>query len=369
MDRQVDIHVLQNAVIRGEKILCIHYACESFYSATDHPPAITCIVVSNITDSSISVYSPASYRNGSSEERERRMLDEFHQNLRSNSDARIVHWNMNGANFGFGPIRDRYRWLGGGAVFQPPGDKLHDLDELIEFRYGVDYSRHPKLYNIAALNGCNQRSWLQGKEEAERAESEDYTAITRSTSDKVNAISKLLEMFCSGSLVTQASAGTVSIAGEKVDAVKLIIHIASNMLLSYRSLQRRHDNRPTISMDDEYDTQDLFRSLLVLFFDDVRPESVAPQYAAGSSRVDFLIPDFHLAVELKKSRKTLDSKKLSDELIIDCERYAQDQRVRHLMCIVFDHEGFLANPRGVESDLGKQMSNDGIAVTVRIIDR
>ena len=79
--------------------------------------------------------------------------------------------------------------------------------------------------------------------------------------------------------------------------------------------------------------------------------------------------DFKVAIEVKKSRESMTSKSLGDELIVDRDRYAQDDRVGHLICLVFDHERRLSNPRGLESDLSRQSSAAGLAVTVKIIDR
>jgi hypothetical protein len=106
-----------------------------------------------------------------------------------------------------------------------------------------------------------------------------------------------------------------------------------------------------------------------LFFDDIREESWTPEYAGGSSRIDFVLRDFRLAIETKKTRPSLTDKKLGDELIIDRDRYAKHPDVRHLVCLVFDHSGILANPRGVEVDLSRESSGEGIAVTVKIVDR
>lgn len=56
-----------------------------------------------------------------------------------------------------------------------------------------------------------------------------------------------------------------------------------------RQLRNRHDNRDTINISDEYDVQDLLHALLLIFFDDVRPEEWTPTYAGGALRMDFLL--------------------------------------------------------------------------------
>jgi hypothetical protein len=39
------------------------------------------------------------------------------------------------------------------------------------------------------------------------------------------------------------------------------------------------------------------------------------------------------------------------------------------MCVVFDHNGILQNPRGLERDLEAQSRRDGVAVIVSVADR
>ena len=115
--------------------------------------------------------------------------------------------------------------------------------------------------------------------------------------------------------------------------------------------------------------QDLLRAVLSIFFEDVREESWTPSYAGGASRIDFLIPAFELAIEVKKARSTMTAKSLADELIVDRDRYKAEQRAKHLICLVFDYDGILAGPRGLEADLAREASVEGLAVKVRIFDR
>ncbi|BDO02033.1 hypothetical protein KAM622c_16200 [Klebsiella quasipneumoniae subsp. quasipneumoniae] len=56
-----------------------------------------------------------------------------------------------------------------------------------------------------------------------------------------------------------------------------------------RQLKKRYNDRDTIEVNDEYDVQDLVHALLVLHFDDVRPEEASPSYAGSSSRQDFML--------------------------------------------------------------------------------
>ena len=79
--------------------------------------------------------------------------------------------------------------------------------------------------------------------------------------------------------------------------------------------------RSTITMNDEYDVQDLFRSLLHLFFDEVIPEEYSPSYAGGKSRIDFNLPNEKIIVEIKLASKKIRDKEIGEQLIIDNTRY------------------------------------------------
>jgi hypothetical protein len=48
-----------------------------------------------------------------------------------------------------------------------------------------------------------------------------------------------------------------------------------------RQLRKRHRDRATLIIADEYDVQDLLHALLRLEFDDVRPEENTPSYAGA----------------------------------------------------------------------------------------
>src|SRR5690606_28277257 len=126
-----------------------------------------------------------------------------------------------------------------------------------------------------------------------------------------------------GGLQTANSVGIVQFADGHLDAVKVVLTLGERFLYVQREIARRHGQRPTLEVNDEYDSQDLLRALLAIFFDDVRPEDHVPEYAGASSRIDFIVPNYELAIELKFARNSLDKKKLGEELLVDRQRYDQ----------------------------------------------
>ncbi len=130
-----------------------------------------------------------------------------------------------------------------------------------------------------------------------------------------------------------------------------------------KQLRHRHLARPTLELTDEYDVQDLVHALLLVNFDDVRPEETTPSYAGGSSRMDFLLKQEQVVIETKMTRHGHNAKKIADELLIDIARYRAHTDSRTLVCFVYDPLGLVGNPRGVERDLSRQEG----ALTVRVI--
>jgi DpnII restriction endonuclease len=107
--------------------------------------------------------------------------------------------------------------------------------------------------------------------------------------------------------------------------------------------------------------------MLRIFFDDIRAEEWTPSYAGSGSRIDFVLPEARLAVELKHSRASMSAKSLGEELLVDAQKYATHKDVDALVCLVLDRDGKITNPRGLERDLSKVQST--LRVFVRIIDR
>ncbi len=127
-----------------------------------------------------------------------------------------------------------------------------------------------------------------------------------------------------------------------------------------RQLRVRHENRETLEVEDEYDVQDLLHALLRLESDDIRPEEWTPSYAGKSARMDFLLKQHSIVIETKKTRKGLGEKDVGDELLVDIARYKGHPDCKTLVCFVYDPEGRIGNPVGLENDLSDEC--DGLAV-------
>ena len=135
--------------------------------------------------------------------------------------------------------------------------------------------------------------------------------------------------------------------------------------LVVKQLRNRYDNRPTLDVEDEYDVQDLLHGLLRLFFNDIRAEEWTPSYAGGSSRMDFLLKEEQIVVEVKKTRKGLNDKELGKQLIEDKEKYKVHPDCKKLICFTYDPDGRIINPKGLINDLNYQEKDFEIEIIIK----
>lgn len=132
-----------------------------------------------------------------------------------------------------------------------------------------------------------------------------------------------------------------------------------------KQLRNRYSSRNTLDIEDEYDVQDLLHALLRLYFDDVRNEEWTPSYAGGSSRMDFLLKEEKIVIEVKKTRKGLNDKELGKQLIEDKEKYKAHPDCKKLICFTYDPEGRIVNPKGIENDLNSQGDTFEVLIVIR----
>lgn len=152
---------------------------------------------------------------------------------------------------------------------------------------------------------------------------------------------------------------------KKIDTVQILELIFSKFHSVARQLRERHNRRATLDIKDEYDVQDLLHSLLKIYFNDVRPEETTPSYAGGSRRMDFLLKSEKVVIEAKKTREKLSGKEVGEQLLVDIATYSEHPDCNTLICFVYDPEGIIGNPVGLEKDLAKQ-SSDNLKVIVYV---
>jgi hypothetical protein len=365
-----DQRQLSAQLAEGHEFVAIHYATQSFFDAKDAPLEVSAVAFHFVSNSTTVSFSRADAPAGSSAlAAEKFVLESMSEVLAKHSDSTFIHWNMNRAEFGFSALEKRWAYLLPGAPAPAAPHNFVDVDEMVKATFGKEYAPHPRLESLAKLNTFDVRSFKTGKEEAALFSSDNWQTIGRSTSSKARIIAEIFIGLLQGNLRTANSAGLIEFAEAPLDAVATVLQIGTRYSDVLRALSKRERSRVPVVSVDEYDDQYVVHALLALFFQDIRAEEHTPSYAAGSSRIDFLLPEHGLAIELKHSRPSLTDRDLADELIVDKARYAGHPQVTHLVALVMDLERILTNPHGIERELSENSSDSSLTVTVMIVDR
>lgn len=146
---------------------------------------------------------------------------------------------------------------------------------------------------------------------------------------------------------------------ENNKAIDTLIQIFKRFHIAALQMTKRHDNRETLIITDEFDVQDFIHSLLKIHFDDIRPEEYTPSYAGSASRIDFLLKDEKILLEVKYATSNLKDSKIGEQLIVDIEKYKSHPDCETLLCFVYNPNFNIKNPYGLEKDLsGKKEKLD-----------
>ena len=154
-----------------------------------------------------------------------------------------------------------------------------------------------------------------------------------------------------------------SLVHARVRQMLMLERLCSRFHLVAQQLRSRHDHRPTLDVQDEYDVRDLLHALLVVEHDDIRLETWTPSYAGGKSRTDFILRLEQIVVTARMVKDKLGAKELGEQLSVDVQKYKQHPDCRTLVCFFYDPARQLAYPHGLESELSGE--RDGL--TVRVI--
>jgi hypothetical protein len=129
-------------------------------------------------------------------------------------------------------------------------------------------------------------------------------------------------------------------------------------------LKFRREGLPHFTFENEYDVQSLFHALLRPWINDIRSEEYTPSYAGSSTRMDFMLPKYSIVCEIKIVRDKKHGTKIGDELIIDIAHYRVHPNCRQLWAVIYDPQGYIANPSGLIADLEAKSSGFPIHVFV-----
>ena len=152
---------------------------------------------------------------------------------------------------------------------------------------------------------------------------------------------------------------------KKVEELLLILF--KGLRRAMHPLTHRRKGAQRLTFSNEYDVQDLLHALLRPWASDIRPEEFTPSYAGSSTRMDFLLPEHGIVIELKFVRDRAHAKRIGDELIIDIEHYQVHPDCRILWCVVYDPDHLLTNAEGLRTDLVGTRSRENGELTVKVL--
>jgi hypothetical protein len=115
-----------------------------------------------------------------------------------------------------------------------------------------------------------------------------------------------------------------------------------------RQLRQRWSTRPTFAIQDEHDLEDLVRSLLPLYFTDIRCRSRTPSYAS-STRTDLLLQPHSLVVTAKHTGPSVLLAEIEQQLKEDIAFYRAVPECRMLWVYILDLQRHLQEPKDLEA--------------------
>jgi hypothetical protein len=146
----------------------------------------------------------------------------------------------------------------------------------------------------------------------------------------------------------------------------LLERIIKGLPRAMHPLTHRRKGAVSLSMNSEWDIQDLLHSQLRPWIADIRPEEPPPSYAGSNARMDFLLPKYALVIETKRVRDAAHATKIGNELIIDIEHYRKHSKCDRLWCVIYDPLHLIPNPSGLVGDLEGDRSTPEGKVRVRV---
>ncbi|MDF0506400.1 hypothetical protein POK33_37240 [Burkholderia cenocepacia] len=138
--------------------------------------------------------------------------------------------------------------------------------------------------------------------------------------------------------------------------IETLVQVLRRFHTFANDLQRDRAGRPGFEIRDEHDVQHLLYALLKLNFADVQREEPSPSFAGGTSRIDFLLRDLGLAIEVKMAREGMRDRELGEELMTDIARYFEHPKCKGLVFFIYDPHRRIGNVAGLQRDLAERDS-------------
>ena len=209
--------LVNKILINKENSYVIHYSCQNLNDYNEsYSPRITSIAVLHIGSnqmSSFSVHTIAEELNidksnieNSYDEIEKVILERFFKFAESKGEEVYwIHWNMKNINFGFEHLEHRYRILTKSEPFHINEKSRYNLTSMLNYKYGSNYAKHPKMLSLMELNSQKHRDFLTGEEEVSAFKAGEFVKMHKSTMCKVYFFEMVLRKMQKNELKTDTN--------------------------------------------------------------------------------------------------------------------------------------------------------------------
>ncbi len=147
-------------------------------------------------------------------------------------------------------------------------------------------------------------------------------------------------------------------------AVGRLRRLSERFHLVTRQLRLRGEYRDTIHVEDQQDVQDLFHALLCLEFDDIAAEEWSPSQPHETRQLTFYVEQGQVGITLKKTKPGQARTEIAKELGLVTQQHSSHPTCKLLFCFIYDPEGRIGNPRGLERELMKSTQPIHLEVVV-----
>jgi hypothetical protein len=129
----------------------------------------------------------------------------------------------------------------------------------------------------------------------------------------------------------------IAAVGIRRDALEVVKSICDRLPRSAAELA------PALELNDEKAVVKLLAAILRAQFETVLTEEVVPSSLGRSGRVDLLLPDEAIGIEVKFPHATRSTKDCVDELVLAQSRYGQHNDLSVLVCLIYDPNHVVQN--------------------------
>lgn len=131
-------------------------------------------------------------------------------------------------------------------------------------------------------------------------------------------------------------------------------HLGANHLEKHRRV-----NHDPFVVNDEFDVQDLLFSILLVNFPDVEIEDPAKKIAGVSSRLDVVIRNLKLIIEIKCFKKGNNWATMFKDINHKIQTYSQNENYDQMIIFIYNPDSALVNPDKIQKDITKKQTIDG----------